>query len=461
MDKKKFPILRSSARLRPERFGGFILNHYIPPEISLDHIRYKIAAMCDGAHSLDDIQYHLAENLDHSPEYIEKLITETLGQIEGRLMLYWREQPLDDPLELPAPFDDSNGHEEYMTAPTSVIWEITRSCNLKCKHCFSSSGPRRQQELTTVEAKNMLDTLADHRVFYVNITGGEPLMRKDLFELLDYAAQRRLSIDLSTNGFLVDENNVKALLDTNVFTVQVSVDGMREHHDQFRGVPGSFTRIEKAVALLKDAKFGVVVSTTINKSNLKQIPEMIDWAISVGADSFKSTLFMPQGRGKTNIGELDLSPEEVKWLAETMAVRRKEFDDKIQLNLESCYPWLMDAQPPKERQWYQREHVGCAAGTSTLFITANGDAVPCPFLTNMVLGNFRDNDFNKIWKSELLEPFRTLKPNSLKGQCGSCELLGSICFGGCRAAALTKSGDIYGEDPYCWKGARSESPQAV
>jgi radical SAM protein with 4Fe4S-binding SPASM domain len=447
------PILRSSAILRPERFGGYLLNHYLPPEIPLDPIRFKIATLCDGVHTLDEIRKELTTALDHSGIYVNNLIAETLQRFDSKLLLYWREHKQNVPLDLPRPLDKSINNGDQLTAPLSVIWEITRRCNLKCKHCFSSSGRRRRQELTTAEAKTMIDTLAQQRVFYVSITGGEPLMRDDLFELLNYASERRLSIDLSTNGYLVNDDVIAAFKDTNVFTVQVSVDGLREEHDRFRGVRGSFARIEKAIELLRDAQFGVVVSTTINQTNLGQISDIIDWATSVGVRSFKTTLFMPKGRGKTNEKELALGPKDVKRLAQLMTTRRQELTGKMELSLESCYPWLMDERPPKGREWYEPERIGCAAGTTNLFITANGDVVPCPFLTEMVIGNVRNGDFENIWESESCAPFRALKTGDLKGKCGSCELLGLVCYGGCRAAALAKTGDIYGPDPYCWKGA--------
>ncbi len=445
------PILRSSAVLRAESFGGLLLNHFLPPEMMLDQIRFRIACMCNGAYTLEEIKKHLGKELHHSKEYVDYLVESTLDKFEASLLLYWRNEKLDKPHASSHLTNAQAGSRSHLSAPTGLIWELTRGCNLKCKHCFSDSGRLEAKELSTKEVKAAIDTFADQKILYINFTGGEPLLRSDLFEILQYASSKKISIDLSTNGFLVTPKTVKLLQGTNVFQVQLSIDGLGDSHDRFRGVKGSFQRVLEAIKLLRQANFGIIISTTVNKTNIAQILPLIDLSIDVGASVFKTTLFIPTGRGKSSQQELALDSEDVRQLALLMAEKEKEVDGNLSINKDSCYPWLLEENYVPEPAWMRPQNVSCAAGISSLFITADGNIVPCPFLRHLVVGNLRHVGFSKLWESDVLNVFRNLKPGGLEGKCGHCEYLGTQCYGGCRAAALAYSGDLYDEDPFCWK----------
>ncbi len=203
---------------------------------------------------------------------------------------------------------------------------------------------------------------------------------------------------------------------------------------------------------MRQANFGVVISTTVNKINVAQISKLIDLSMDVGASVFKTTLFIPTGRGKSSQQELALDSENVRRLALLMAEKEEKVAGHLVLNKDSCYPWLLEENHLPDPAWMRPKNVGCAAGTSSLFITADGDVVPCPFLRQLVIGNLRHDDFSKLWESDALNVFRNLKPGDLKGKCSHCEYLGTQCYGGCRAAALAYNDDLCGEDPLCWKG---------
>jgi len=447
---KRIPILRSSAVLRQEYFGGFVFNHFLPPQLRMDQIRFEIACMCDGRHSLQEIHNQVQERLDHSQEYVKLVIQKTLNELEDRFLLYWRDEKIDLNNDFSTIEKKGDSSLRYLSAPLGLIWELTHACNLKCKHCFSQSGRPEKNELTTQEIKNAIDSFSESKVFFINFTGGEPMMRGDLFDILQHATTKKISIDLSTNGLLIGQNTIDQLKETNVFQVQVSIDGLEETHDNLRG-PGAFQHALRSIELLRNNDLQVVVSATINKTNIKQASDIIDFTANVGASIFKITLFAPIGRGGHNKDELSLSQEDVRYLATIMATKQDEYGDRLTLHNDNCFPWLLQNSPLYDSNELQTKNVCCAAGTSSLFITASGDFVPCPFLRDFVIGNLRDCKFQGIWESDLLNIFRNLTPNDYKGKCNKCVYLGYKCFGGCRAAAFMKSGDLYGEDPYCYK----------
>jgi len=444
------PILRSYAVLRPESFGGYLLNYLLPPEFNLDKIRFQIACMCNGDFTLKDIKDRLGGELNHSSDYIDHLVESTLGQFDDRMLLYWREEKLKSPRDLVSP-SSLPGNEYHLSAPLAAIWEITRRCNLRCKHCFSDSGRPEDDELSTEEAKRVVDILEDRKVFYINFTGGEPLLRPDMLDILKYASAKKLSINLSTNGSLVTEEIAEALQSTNVFQVQISIDGTEDQHDRFRGVRGSFQQALQAIKLLKEAEIDIAISTTVNKSNISQISEIIDLAMDAGASVFKTTLFIPIGRGELNQGELVLQKEDVHKLALLMKEKKDEVKGRMQLEYDSCYSWLFEESRPTVPSWMKAVNLGCAAGRSNICIAANGDVLPCPFLRCLKMGNIRQDGFDEIWDCRALAALRMLRPEDLKGKCNHCQYLGAECYGGCRAAALAYNGELFAEDPFCWK----------
>src|SRR4030066_1764464 len=195
-------------------------------------------------------------------------------------------------------------------APFLVVWDFTHKCNLNCKHCYSNSGAVFEEELNTKEALDVVDQLADAGVTALAFSGGEPLSRKDFFEVARHAVKRGLYVSVATNGTLLTKENVKKLKQTGVNYVEVSVDGATaETHDEFRGVPGAF---EKAVTGLKNCveeELCACIATTATKSNLAEMPAIIDLAEQIGAERFTYFNFIPTGRGKALYNQ-DLAPEE-------------------------------------------------------------------------------------------------------------------------------------------------------
>lgn len=451
MHDTQIPILKSYAVMRQEYFGGILFNCFLPPELKLDHIRFKIALMCNGEFSIRDIKNYLWHELNHSQEYVDYLVKSTLSQFDAQLLLYWRNTKINEPRDFSDLSKPAMGSQYRLSAPLTAIWEITRKCNLKCKHCFSNSGQPEFDELSLDEIKKAIDQLVNKKILYINFTGGEPLLRPDLFDILSYASSKRISINLSTNGFLINEEFLELLLKTNIFSVQISIDGLSELHDSFRGARGAFQRCLDAVHLLREADIIVEISTAVNKTNIVQISEIIDQVANAGASVFKTTLFIPVGRGKSHQKDLALTSDDVYKLAIIINKKEEEMKGRLFVENRSCYPWLLDGTDLTDNIWIRSKNVGCSAGNTNIFIKSNGDVAPCPFLRDLTLGNLRKNTLDEIWESKVLDIFRNIHPGDLQGKCQNCEHLGIRCYGGCRAAALAYSGDLYGEDPFCWK----------
>lgn len=450
LNEEMVPKLRSYSVLRPEYFGGLVFNHFLPPEIRFDRIRYSIACRCNGENNINDIINYVRKNTIHSKKYVKSIVSSTLNTLDNKLLIYWLNEKTAAHIKIKEK-NSENTIKEYLSAPISLIWELTHACNLRCRHCFSSSGLKEDNELSTDEVKNNLDLFAENRIFNINFTGGEPLLRSDIFEIFEYASTKKIFFDFSTNGFLIRKKTVSKLKETNVTQVQVSIDGFEKTHDFIRGVSGAYKRTLEAIKLLISEEIDVAISCTVNKKNIKEVPKLIDWASKIGVDSFKTTLFIPTGKGEFNKNELIITPYDVKELSLMMKKKQRDLTGQLSIMLHSCYPWLIDRPSQKRPDWLRSKNIYCAAGTRNLFITSDGNVTPCPFLRDFVIGNLRKEKISDIWNSRVLDIFRKIRPVDLKGKCKECVYLGDQCFGGCRAAAFAYSNDLYGEDPFCWK----------
>ena len=447
----RIPVLNSSIVLRSEYFGGLVFDRSHPPEMNLDRVRFQVACLCDGAHTVGEIEEQMRSRLEHSAEYVEYLVAGVLRTLKDSRFLYWRDRKLPEPLKIAPLRNEKDDHKNYLSAPINVIWEITDRCNLACKHCFSATRQSAADQLDTDQVKRVIDLLVDQKIFHINFSGGEPLLREDLAEIFRHASQKNVSMDISTNGILVTPETIRLLKESGISSVQVSVDGLEQTHDLLRGMAGAFHRTWETIRLFVKTGLSVAVSTTVNKTNLNEIGSIIDLTVQSGAAVFKTTLFVPIGRGLSNRGELVLERDDVRKLAEIMKRKQQQTRPHLQIDIEGCFPWLLDDGHRPGTREMTFSNIGCAAGNSTIFVASNGTVSPCPFLQQFPAGNLVSDNFNQLWESKRLGMLRNLKAEDLKGKCRTCEYLGSKCFGGCRAAALAYDGDLYGEDPYCWK----------
>jgi radical SAM protein with 4Fe4S-binding SPASM domain len=275
------------------------------------------------------------------------------------------------------------------------------------------------------------------KVFYVTLTGGEPLLHKDIFSIINYASEKNLKVSLTTNGVVINRRVAKKLKDLDTWLIRVSLDGsIPKIHDNFRGVVGSYIRTIKGIKALLAENLNVVVLTVVSKHNIHEVERIIDVVRRLGVKAINTYIFVPGGRGK-NVENLALTSSEYKKFLERI-ISLKEKYKEIQILTKAPLMSLL----------YNSEISGaCAAGTSNLFIEENGDVIPCPYLP-LVIGNTRKTRLDYMWKnSKILYELRD--PNKLSNTCKECEYV-KRCFGGCRAAAYHKYGSISYPDPNCW-----------
>lgn len=321
-----------------------------------------------------------------------------------------------------------------------IAWELTRNCNLNCIHCRAKAtlGPH-QGELTTEECKKIIDDISSFASPTVILTGGEPLMRDDLFEIIRYGNEKGLRLVIAVNGTLLDEDKAMRLKELGIQRVSMSVDGKNARsHDSFRGVQGSFDAVVKAAKILREIGLPFQINTTVTRLNVDDLGEIYEFVKAACAVAWHVFLLVPVGRGEGLRGEelnAKMYEDVLEWL---YAIERKnELEMKV-----TCAPHYYRIVKEKGDT---PKSAGCLAGKSFMFISHRGIAQPCGYL-EMDSGDVRKEGVKKVWEgSPVFTKLRDLR--SYKGKCGACRFL-AIC-GGCRARAYEIRGDMLGEEPYC------------
>ena len=326
-----------------------------------------------------------------------------------------------------------------LDAPICLTWELTYACNLQCVHCLSSSGQRDDRELSTAEAKRVLDELREMQVFYINIGGGEPMVRRDFFELLEYAIGSGIGVKFSTNGAFIDREKARRLAALDYLDIQISLDGTDEAtNDAVRGV-GSYALARRAMDNLRDAGFGPFkISVVVTRHNVSQLDEFKRLADSYGAQ-LRITRLRPSGRGADTWHELHPTNAQQREIYEWLLAHGENVltgDSFFHLNA------LGDPLPGLNM---------CGAGRVVCLIDPIGDVYACPFVIHEEFraGNVRDAGFAAIWKTSDL--FTSLREPQSAGACASCGSFDS-CQGGCMAAKFFTGLPLDGPDPECVGG---------
>jgi mycofactocin biosynthetic radical S-adenosylmethionine protein MftC len=330
--------------------------------------------------------------------------------------------------------------KQGLDAPICLTWELTYACNLACIHCLSSSGQRDPRELTTAEAKAVIDELKRMQVFYINIGGGEPMLRRDFMELVDYAIANDVGVKFSTNGAFINAENARRFAATGYLDIQISLDGIDvATNDAVRG-EGSYALARRAMDHLKAANFGPFkISIVVTRQNVDQLDEFKALADFYGAQ-LRVTRLRPSGRGAESWH--DLHP--------TMAQQTQ------------IYRWLL-AQGESVLTGDSFFHLNalgeslpglnmCGAGRIVCLIDPVGDVYACPFVLHdqFKAGSVRDEGgFAKVWQESDL--FLSLREPESAGACTSCGQY-DACQGGCMASKFFTGLPLDGPDPECVNG---------
>ncbi len=334
-----------------------------------------------------------------------------------------------------------------------VAWEVTRRCNLSCRHCRAAAdkGPY-PGELSTEKCFRVIDEIAETGRPIVILTGGDPMMRESVYEIASYGTEKGLKMVMSPCGTLLDQQSAKRLKEAGIDRISLSIDGATaKTHDDFRRVGGAFDEVMRGIEAAKKAGIEFQINTTVTKVNLAELPDILRLAIDLGAVAFHPFLLVPTGRGK-ELADQELSPEQYEETLNWVYDQR----GKLPLNFKpTCAPHYyrilrQRAHADGEKVTVETHGMdavskGCLGGQGFCFISYRGEVRICGFL-DVSCGDLNRQTFGDVWlNSPVFKQMRDL--DGYHGRCGYCEYR-RFC-GGCRARAYEVTGDYLAEEPYC------------
>ena len=340
--------------------------------------------------------------------------------------------------------------------PKWIAWEVTRRCNLRCVHCRSSSSLEVEghPDFELAAGKRVIDDIASYAKPVVVLSGGEPLLRGDVFELASHGAEKGLRMCMATNGTLVNSEVCRKMKEVGIKMVSLSLDGSTASvHDDFRSQPGAFEGTMNAARLFRENGIPFLINSSFTKRNQEEIPKVYHLAKEMGATAWYMFMIVPTGRGKDIMNELISAEDYEKLLKWHYGMEQEEQELLVRPTCAPHYYRIFRQESKKQGKKVERRNLkfstggskGCLAGQLICLIDVDGEVLPCSYFPRSA-GNVFKQSFKEIWeKSELFLSLRDFK--SYKGRCGSCEY-NSVC-GGCRARAYSITGDYLAEEPFC------------
>jgi len=366
---------------------------------------------------------------------------------------------------------------QILSAPFLVVWNYTNACNLRCKHCYQSAGKPTPDELTTDECLDVIDQFHDNYVVTIAFSGGEPLLRKDFYDVARYATEREIYVSIATNGTLLTKSNLNRLADSGVGYLQISLDAADPKvHDSFRGVPGSWAKTVQGIKnAVEDGRFYTSIATTITTENYFQFRDVVELSKKLKVRRLLIYNFIPTGRGE-EIMNLDIPPEDREELMRQEFRQLSQGFEVMTTAPQFARVCIMESEAgpislahvgsvpgARGRIRALAEYVGgCGAGRMYCGLQPDGAVTPCVFMP-IPVGNAREEKFIDIWrKSRVMQKLRSR--DKLWGHCGICSYK-RVC-GGCRARAWAYFGDLNAPDVGCilnkkhWDECR-EAPRRI
>lgn len=340
--------------------------------------------------------------------------------------------------------------------PKWIAWEITRRCNLKCVHCRSSSelAVEGHPDFSLDQAKAVMDDIASYASPVLVLSGGEPLLRPDVFDIASYGTQKGLRMCLATNGTLVTPETCRGIKESGIKMVSMSIDGSNAAtHDNFRNQEGAFEGTMNAVRLFNEQKIPFLINSSFTMRNREEIPDIYRMVKNLGATAWYMFMIVPTGRGEEVMDELiptEVYDEILEWHYET---EKKEDELLMRPTCAPHYYRIIREKAKEAGEKVQRRNLkfstggskGCLAGQLICLIDVDGEVQPCSYFP-LSAGNIFKIPFKQIWEdSELFNQLRDFK--SYKDNCGKCEYI-NVC-GGCRARAWSMTGDFLAGEPFC------------
>lgn len=392
--------------------------------IRLNDDALKVLELCDGTNTITDIINELKREYEEDPQ-VRDVVLHFVTQLEEEKIIRFMRKRTKEPRRI-------NPEVKLVSPLQHVYIEVTNACNLKCLHCYNNSGKITEQELTRGEIKKVIDELANLNVLNIILTGGEPLLRKDLFAIIKYIRKKPMSVTLFTNSTLLNEEVANKLKDCKVLKVLISLDGANaKTHDDLRGMKGAFEKTINAIKMLREREIYVTVNICINRFNKDEIAQLLQLVRDLGVNDYIIGPLYSAGRAKGKIEELGISTSEYRKALETIRFSERQIfgRDKIFVRPSSL--------------------ANCGIGMRSIVIKSNGTLIPCTSAEeeSFGLGNIRKNSLEDVWNnSELLNKLRGIDLRTTE-KCGKCDYF-NFCRGGCRLNAFQMFYNLMSPDPF-------------
>jgi len=329
-----------------------------------------------------------------------------------------------------------------------LLVDLIASCNLRCLHCRAAAGFDNQTELSLEKFKEILEDAKELGVKTITLSGGEPFLKKDIFEFIKLAKKKGFILRVQSNVILLDENKIKKLQELNVDYVGTGIDGLEKNHDRLRNKKGSFKKVVENISLLKKHGIKTHVEFTATQFNFKDFEKVMKLCEKLGVYDVMTRAVIPAGRGKDF--EFSLSKEQYKEFLKKVIVTQNS-NINVKLYCQDPISISLNEKRAKEiKKKYEGVNIigGCSAGINMIYISPTGNVYPCSFL-NFSFGNIHKKRLKEIILSDERRTFLKKQLSRNFGKCTNCDL--KFLCGGCRSRALNVHKDLWGDDPFCFK----------
>jgi radical SAM protein with 4Fe4S-binding SPASM domain len=424
-------ISRHDIRYRKENFGYTVFDVQTLKTVLIDDKGFKILNAINGKDTVKDIIKRVSE-ASKMPYFI--FCTIALRHLdylfENKFINLTKKVSYD--------FKKEYSHYPVLNGPNQISWLITNQCNLQCSHCGNTSRAKSENELGKEECLRFIDECAKLNVFVLNISGGEPFMRKDWFEILSYARKKYIEIGITTNGTLITEDIVKKIKELEPFNVHISLDGIGKVHDEFRNKKGVYDSVLKTIALFKKHKIPFGLTTSITKKNFSDLDNVKDFIKENRINSWNLYYALPVGCLKQADA---VSQGEFYQFAKKIVQFKEELKDITNISVGDSMGYFGSLKV-RDSIW-----TGCGAGVCGCAMDAEGNIKGCPIQHDRFNeGNIRNKSLRDIWLDKNAFKYNR-KIQKLSKHCRTCRH-SRICKGGCKSSMFAQDTGFHYND-YC------------
>ena len=433
--------------------------------MGLDAVSSLIWLFCDGQHSVEDIAKYVADTYEIDPQEartdviaaIGFLISMNLMEGDDAFIANCPDLVVKKQIMLPG---GCKSADSPLRSPTQINWDINRDCNCRCRYCYVSADSNPSEPPIELDrAKYLADMYADSGVWEVFISGGEPLLHPNFWEILEYTRNKGITVSLVSNGHLMDAEAAARLKEVGINKVQISLDSADpDIHDDLRQSLGSHEKALKAVKHLLEAGIFATTSTTVTKANYAGAADCIKLAMSIGSRGHTLRRAFTVGRARTEISSLAIEAKELAEMAEQLYNRQSEWQGKIRVTANDPLVGFASGSAIGDSGGADFAHTGCRAARSEVYVTQNGDLYPCPFLP-IPIGNLFQDSLIDLWNSAHLQQVRE-ETAIVTESCMNCNLL-PLCVDQCKGFTYSAFNTFDHRDPVCLRDVEQRIPQLV